>query len=185
MQEPTHILTGVIIQRVFGGIKPRALGLGLTATMAFLSHGFLDELARVTYHPPQLDFHGPFWVGYHAAVVVTSIVFLFLWWKNCKWGIVFAVLPDVDWIFIHGQEIFHFDIFFYRQPHLHNLLHFIYQRIPPFSRVTPFLNRLPDHRHNPWACLWEALLVAVLLLILHLTTMAKRPAARLAKLQET
>ncbi len=183
MQEPTHILAGVIIQKSFGGIKPRTVALGLTAMVAFLSHGFLDELARVTYHPPNPNFRSPFWVGYHAAVGVAAMVFLFLWWKKYKWGIVFAALPDIDWIFIHGQEIFHFQIPFYRQPHLHNLLHFIYHRIPPFSWLTSFLNRLPNDRHNPWACLWEVLLVALLLLILRLMTMAKRLGVRPANLQ--
>lgn len=185
MQEPTHILTGVIIQKSFGGIRPRGLALGLTATVAFLSHGFLDELARITFHPADPDFHSPFWVGYHAAVLMTSILFLFLWWKKYKWGIAFAALPDVDWIFIHGQGIFHIQIPFYRQPHLHDLLHLIYHRIPPFSWLTSIVNRLPNARHNPWACLWEVLLVAMLLLTLRLMTMAERPSVRPAKLQVT
>lgn len=57
-----------------------------------------------------------FWVGYHLALVVAIIVFLDLWWKARKWGIAFAILPDLDWIFIHEQEIFHIKIAFYRPP---------------------------------------------------------------------
>lgn len=181
MQEPTHILTGAIIQNTFSGVKPRGLGLGLTATLAFLSHGILDELARVTYHPADPDFHSPFWVGYHAAVAVTTILFIFLWWKKCKWGIVFAALPDLDWLFIHGQKIFHISIPFYRRPHLHDLLHVIYHHVPPFSWVTAWLTRLPNNRHNPWGCLWELLIVAVLLLTLRLMAMAARPTGNTPK----
>ena len=181
MQEPTHILTGVLIQKSFGGIKPRGVALGLTATLAFLSHGFLDELARVTFHPAKPDFHSPFWVTYHSAVLLTTILFVYYWWKKYKWGIAFAALPDLDWIFIHGQEIFHISIPFYRQPHLHDLLHVIYHQIPPFSWVTALLNRLPNERHNPWACLCEVILVVLLLLMLRLMTMAERPGARSAK----
>jgi hypothetical protein len=47
--------------------------------------------------------------------------------------------------------------------------------------VTALLNRLPNERHNPWACLCEVLLVAMLLLMLRLMTMAERPGARSAK----
>ncbi len=178
MQEPTHILTGAIIQKAFGGIKSRGIGLGLTAVVAFLSHGFLDELARTTYHPADPDFHSPFWIRYHFAVAVTSIIFIFWLWKQCKWGIFFAALPDVDWIFIHGQEIFDIKVPFYQHPHLHDLLHLIYHHIPPFSWLTALLDRLPNNRHSPWACLWEVLLVAVMLLALRLMNMAQKSAVK-------
>ncbi len=170
MQEPTHILAGVAIQKAFAGVKPRPLALGLTAIVAFLSHGILDKLANVTYHPPQADFHSPFWVCFHLAVVLATIAFLYYWWREYRWGITFAVLPDVDWVFIHGQEIFHFRIPWYRQPHLHHLL----QRMLEW---TPFayLDRLPSNRHNPWGCLWEILLILALLMVIRF--LPKKPMA--------
>ncbi len=176
MQEPTHILAGILIQRAAGAIfKPRAVELGVTATLAFLSHGLLDELARVTYHPAKPDFHSAFWIIYHSVVAVTTILFLIWWWKQFKWGIVFAALPDVDWVFIHGQEIFHVSLPFYRQPHLHDLLHFIYHQVPPFTGLTAMIERLPSERHNPWACLWEVLLVAVLWWLVRLKSKGSEP----------
>ena len=173
MQEPTHILAGVIIQKCFDGAKHRKLALGLTAAAGFLSHGLLDQLARVTYHPAKPDFQSPVWVGFHTVVLAATILFLVVWWKKFKWGILFAAVPDVDWIFIHGQEIFHFQIPFYRTPHLHNLLGFIYDKIPPFSFVTHYIKLLPYNRHNPWAGLWEGLLIAALLLVSGLLAPAK------------
>jgi hypothetical protein len=44
--------------------------------------------------------------------------------------------------------------------------------------VTPYLDALPNYRHDPPACLWELLLVVTLLLILRLITMGKRPRVR-------
>lgn len=173
MQEPTHILAGVVIQKCFDGAQHRKLALGLTAVTAFLSHGLLDQLARVTYHPARPDFHSLVWVGFHAAVLAATIFFLVLWWKRFKWGIVFACLPDVDWIFIHGQEIFQFQIPFYRRPLMHDLLGWVWEKTPPFSFVTHAIKLLPYNRHNPWAGLWEVLLVAVLLLALQLLQLAK------------
>jgi hypothetical protein len=183
MQEPTHILAGIIIQKSFARVQPRALALGLTAVTAFLSHGFLDELARITYHPADPDFHSPFWVCYHAAILLTTIAFVWLWWKPCKWGIAFAALPDLDWVFIHGQGIFHAHLSWYQHPHLHDLLNYIYHQIPPFSSVAAQIERLPNHRHQPWACLWELLLVSVLLLVIRLMTMAQRPVKRRGPLE--
>jgi len=52
MQEPTHILTGVIIQKSFEGSRHPKLALGLTAVITFLSHGFLDKLSNLTYQLP-------------------------------------------------------------------------------------------------------------------------------------
>lgn len=172
MQTPTHIVAGMLIQKAFQG-KNRTVTLAATAVVGFLSHGFLDKLSRVTFHPADPDFHSAFWVGYHLSLLATAIVFLCLWWRQYKWGIIFANLPDVDWIFIHGQEIFHFKIPFYRQPHVHQCLGFIYDRIPPFSYVTHAIDRLPNERHNPWACLWEVLLVVLMLVAFWLLTLAK------------
>lgn len=165
MQEPTHILAGVIIQKCFTRMKYRKVALALTAVTAFLSHGFLDKLAQMTFHPAKPDFHSFVWVAYHTMVAIVTVLFLVIWWRRWKWGIFFAMLPDVDWIFIHGQEILHIRIPFYTQPHLHHLLGFIYEKIPPFSWVTPYLDRLPNYRHNPLAALWEVLLVFVMIAI--------------------
>ncbi len=159
MQAPTHILAGIIIQQsVRRSPLPRAAALSLTAAAAFLSHGILDKLANMTYHPPRADFHSRFWVAFHLCVLATTILFFCLWWRRFKWGILFAVLPDFDWVLIHGQAIFHFQIPFYRTPHMHNLLHVIVDQTPPMSWIT-----IPNHRQNPWACLWEVALVFLML----------------------
>ena len=172
MQEPTHILTGAIIQKALEG-KPRAVTLSVIAVTAFLSHGFLDKLAQLTYHPANPDFHSPFWVGYHLTLIVVTVGFLWLWWRRYRWGVTFAMLPDADWIFIHGQEIFHARLPFYREPYMHHFLGFIYEKIPPFSLVTPWLDHLPNYRHQPWACLNEVLLVCLLLVAFWLLKLAK------------
>lgn len=179
MQEPTHILTGVIVQKAFEGSKNPKLALGITAIIGFLSHGFLDKLANLTYHPPEPDFHSPIWVGYHLFVVVATVIFLVLWWARFKWGIIFACLPDVDWIFIHGREVFnrlfHAQSNFYPRPYIHNFDGYIWEHIPPFSLLTPSLDHLPNLRHNPFACVFEFIFVAILLVVLRLITMGKRP----------
>lgn len=169
MQEPTHILAGVIIQKCFDWKKFRAFWMAVTAILAFLSHGLLDKLANFTYHPGHADFHSVIWVSYHLAVLLATILFLYIWWRRYWWGILFAMLPDLDWVFIHGQEIFHFKLSFYRQPHLHHLLGWIFAQVPALS----FLDHLPSFRENPWAILWEVLLVAVLIMIIRFSGKGK------------
>ncbi len=171
MQEPTHILAGVIIQRSFEPVRPRALGMALTAVAAFLSHGLLDRLANFTYHPPKANFHSLFWVTFHSGVLICTILFLVIWWRRYWWGILFACLPDLDWVFIHGQEIFGIKVPFYRTPHMHHLLGYVFDKSPPFSWM-----RIPSNRFNPWACLWEVGLVIAMLLLIHLPNRKRLPA---------
>jgi hypothetical protein len=67
---------------------------------------------------------------------------------------------------------------FYPHPYLHAVLGYIWGKIPPFSFLTPYLDHLPNFRHNPLACLFEFLLVALLLLVLKLISMGQRPRKR-------
>jgi hypothetical protein len=156
MQEPTHILAGVIIQKsAQSAIGRRWFAMVVMAVAAFLSHGLLDRLANMTYHPPRADFHDPFWLAFHSCVLLATILFLYIWWRRYAWCIAFAMLPDLDWVFIHGGATF------YRKPYLHNFLHIIFDDTPPFSKL-----RVPNNRHNPWACLWEVGLVLAMLLVI-------------------
>ena len=163
MQLPTHILAGVAIQKAFQRIKYRPVALLLTAVLAFLSHGLLDKLAILTYHRPDADFNDPVWVGYHVLVLLASIFFFYKFWRKYKFGIMFAILPDFDWVFIHGQKILGIDIPFYKTAHIHSIVHYVYDNTWPFY----YLNNLPDYRYNPWTALFE--IVAVILFYILLT----------------
>lgn len=159
MQAPTHILAGVIIKKLFDWSEYKAVAYTLIAVLAFLSHGLLDNIAKMTYHRPDADFSDPIWVAYHIAVLLTSIVLLYMYWSEYKLGIIFAILPDFDWIMIHSQHALGIDIPFYNTPHLHNALHFIFDSIPVWQY-------LPDLRYQPWAAIFEVILIAVLIFII-------------------
>ncbi len=162
MQGPTHILTGVIIYRLFKWRNYSVIGLVITFILCFLLHGFFDKLAIVTYHPPTADFNDPFWLVYHIITWLASIVLIYVFWQDYKWGIVFSLLPDLDWVFINGQNLLHITIPFYRKPWMHEALNYIFDNTVPFN----YLNYLPDNRLNPWACIWELLIIACLSLLL-------------------
>ncbi len=160
MQAPTHILTGVAIQKALEKMKYRPLALLLVAVLAFLSHGLLDKFARMTYHRPDADFNDPVWVGYHILVLLATLFFLYKFWRKYKFGIMFAILPDFDWVLIHGQTLTGLNIPFYKKPHIHNFVHSI------FDTLFPFLNNLPDFRYNPWTALFEVVLVILFYIFL-------------------
>jgi len=163
MQAPTHILAGKIIQQITDRRDFRFLIIGLMLFLGLLFHAIFDKMARMTYHPPDADFTDYFWVFYHLAVLLTTIVFLYLYGAEAKWGILFSLLPDVDWIFIHGQRLLGVDIPFYRVPHIHQLLNWVMDNIPPFT----LLNLLPDYRFYYWAFITELVFVGLLLFIIH------------------
>ena len=49
---------------------------------------------------------------------------------------------------------------FINVPHMHDLLEKTIYTFAPFS----YVNRLPNNRHNPWACLWGLLLLVLVML---------------------
>lgn len=158
MQAPTHLLTGVLINKLFQWKRYRAVAFVLMAVCCFLSHGLLDALDRFTYHPADAAITDPFWVGYHLLVALVSIVFLYLWWSEFKWGIIFALLPDFDWIIVHGQRLAGVEVPFYNTPHMHNALQLLFSFIP--------FDQLQDWRLQPVAALIEVALVGLLLLVI-------------------
>ena len=158
MQAPTHILAGVIINRLFKWRNYKLVGLLLTFICCMFAHAFFDQLALSVYRQPEPQFNDPFWLIYHLAMWLGSIVLLYIFWRDYKWGIIFSLIPEFDWLVLGIQHVFHFDIPFYQMPWIHFSLNYILVQIPPFN----YMDMLPDNRNNPWACIWELLLIAVL-----------------------
>ncbi|MFN8288342.1 MAG: hypothetical protein U0V74_16415 [Chitinophagales bacterium] len=162
MQAPTHLLIGVIIQKLFDWRRYRAISFLLVAAVAFFCHGLLDEFSRFTYNPDISLPIDPFWVVFQIVVLLFTITLLYQWWGIAKWGIVFSLLPDIEWIFIDIQKLFNIEIAFYKTPYIHNFLHSVYGALPPFS----YMDMLPDWSRNYWACAIEVAVIVLLLLTL-------------------
>jgi hypothetical protein len=122
----------------------------------------MDRIALLTYHPPEPHFRSIFWLSYHILVVIGFILSLYYFWKAYWIGIFFSILPDFDWVIIHGKEIFGIQGGFYSQPWMHKSIHFFVDRIPPFS----LLQHLPDLREMPTAALTEIFIACILLYII-------------------
>lgn len=158
MQVPTHILAGVIVQKLFQQKESSVASITITAVTAFLLHGLWDKLALLTYCPPEADFNDFFWLFYHVVILLVSVAFLYVWGNEYRWGVFFSLLPDADWLFVHGQKIAGTEIPFYNTPHLHNFLNNLYDSVVPFN----YLSQLPDWRFYPVAILAELLFGLVL-----------------------
>jgi hypothetical protein len=140
MQGPTHLITGVLIQKAMRKVQPLPLQYFLVAFLAIISHGILDALARLTYHPSKALIHDWFWVSYHT-ILIFLIIFVFAkYWGRYKIGLIFSVLPDLDWVVIHSSELFSFRIPFWNRAILHESLFTFLNSLPPLR----FLNTLPD-----------------------------------------
>jgi hypothetical protein len=140
MQGPTHLIAGVLIQKAMGKVRPLLLQYFLVAFLAIISHEILDELARLTYHPSKPLIDDWFWVSYHT-ILAFLIIFVFAkYWRRYKLGLIFSVLPDLDWVVIHSSELFSFRISFWKRPILHESLFSFLDSLFPFR----FLNTLPD-----------------------------------------
>lgn len=129
---------GVLIQKALSKVEPVSLRYFLTALLALISHGFLDRLARFTYHPPTPLFEDPFWIAYHLIIVFISVFIVIRYWKTYKIGMGFSILLDLDWVSMYVSGLF-FQTNFWSRPILHDLFNFL-DFLPPFESF----NSLPD-----------------------------------------
>ncbi|MEM2849815.1 MAG: hypothetical protein QXI36_06045 [Candidatus Bathyarchaeia archaeon] len=163
MQGSTHLVIGVFIQKILRKAEPVSLRYFLTAFLAFISHGFLDRLARFTYHPSTLLFEDPFWTVYHLAIVLLSVFIVVKYWEEYKIGMGFSMLPDLDWVIIHASSFFSFQISFWSGPVIHNLLNFL-DFLPPFK----YLNSLPDLSLRREGVILECGMLSILVFLTHI-----------------
>jgi len=159
MQAPTHILAGVIINRIFKWRNYKPVGLLLAFICCIFMHGFFDKLALSVYQP-EANFNDPLWLLYHIFMWLVSIVMLYIFWRDYKWGIIFSLFPDFDWVVLGAQHLFSFDIPFYNMPWMHFTLNYLLNFFP-FN----YMDMLPDNRNNPLAFVWEFALFGFLALI--------------------
>lgn len=140
MQGPTHLVMGVLIQKVLRKVQPLSLQYFLIAFLTVISHGILDRLTRFTYHPPTPLFGDWLWVFYHLVLTFLTIFIFIKYWKKYKVGLIFSVLPDFDWVVLHASNFFSFRIPFWGEQILHKFFFSFLDLLPPFS----FLHTLPD-----------------------------------------
>jgi hypothetical protein len=140
MQGPTHLVTGVLIQRVIKKVRPLPLRYFLVAFLAITSHGILDRLARFTYHPPMPLTEDGFWISYHLIIAFMSISIFVKYWGKYKCGLIFSILPDLDWVVLHSSNFFSFQIPVWKEAILHGFFFSFLDSLLLFR----FLNTLPD-----------------------------------------
>lgn len=139
MQAPTHLITGILIQQTITREQPITLQRFLVIAFAgIFSHGILDELAVLTYHPPASLAQDWFWISYHSIIGLLTIAILAKHWKKYSIGLIFSVFPDLDWIMIFLSKCFSLQIPFWRDKLVHQFLFHILDPLPPSSLLCHF-----------------------------------------------
>ncbi len=100
MQTPSHFVTGIAIDKLVSKVKlPQILHSLIVGAISYLSHGVLDILSRITYHPPDAQPEDRFWWYYHRVVLpITTIGLVVKYWRAHKLSMICSVLPDLDWV---------------------------------------------------------------------------------------
>jgi hypothetical protein len=161
MQPPIHILSGMIIKRMFDWRSFRFFSVLFIIITALLFHGILDKIGKACYSPDTVDFTDPLWLVFHIISWLVSLVMLYMFWPEYWLGIVFSLLPYLDWIVIHTAGAFGQEVIFYNKPWIHIGINYVIDHTVPLC----YLNLLPDQHLNPLACVWEVLAFGLLVLI--------------------
>jgi hypothetical protein len=162
MQAPTHLLTGVLLQRICDNIPHPFVRVVATVSLGVLSHGILDRIARLTYHPPDAQWHDSFWVAYHASLVIVTIHSLRKYWREYWLGILSALAPDVDWLVLHSTQLLSFSVPFFSKAKFHEVVYVVVDALP-FIRV---FADAPTKVHNRGGILLDLIIVASLSFVL-------------------
>ncbi|TRZ48491.1 hypothetical protein D4Q80_03770 [bacterium] len=158
MQGPTHLFAGILIQKSLQKIRPRILRYFLIVSLAIFVHVIFDNLSRVTYHPPEPILEDWFWVCDHLIMYGLALYILIKYWSRYWLGMLFSVLPDLDWFIKHAAKIFSFSNPVLEQGILHKNLRAAIDPTLPLS----LLRRFPDLKFERIGALIEVGLLLVL-----------------------
>jgi len=131
MQAITHLLTGILIEKTCTPISRPSLKVGVMAVIGILSHGLLDRLARLTYHPANAHWHDLFWIAFHIPIYISAMVVFIHHWGRYKLGMIFAMLPDFDWLIIKPLSLFGIQI----KTNLHDATYAVIDSIPILNQT--------------------------------------------------
>ncbi len=158
MQAPTHLATGIFIDKVVPDIQPRIVRSMVIAFLSLGSHSCLDAVSGLTYHPPESSPDDPFWLAYHTGLIVLALSIVRRNQQKHKLAMACSVLPDLEWFLVKIPDGFRIRVPFWRRPILHELLSKALYSISPVRQ----LNRLPNLKQNRAAAVSE-LVVLILL----------------------
>jgi hypothetical protein len=159
MQTPTHIVIGALIQQTLEKRVPRELVPWASSPLALLSHGMLDKLARLTYHPPEARWRDPFWCAFHGAVLAGSVALFRRYGRRYAWGVRFAVAQDLEWVAAHGARTLKPGTELFGDWSPHQIVSRALDRVPGVRA----LSRLPRWTHRREAALMEVALIGLAL----------------------
>jgi hypothetical protein len=154
----------MLIQKAFSRVRLKVARYFFIALLAFLSHGILDGLARFTYHPPE-PIGDAFWVCYHLILLFLTIHIFLKYWKKYKLGLVFSILPDIDWIVLYSSKLLSIQISFWTEPILHRTFFGFIGSLPQLS----FLNSLPNWSLDEKAAILEIVPLLILIAYFYIT----------------
>lgn len=163
MQAPTHLATGVFIDKVVPDVQPRFIRTVLIVVLSLFSHSWLDAVSRLTYHPPESSPHDPFWLSYHTGLSVLTVVFARKNQKEHKLAMICSVLPDLEWFLIRIPARLGIRVPFWRRPLLHELQSRVLYAFAPFRR----LQRLPNLKQKKVAATSEFAVLILLIWLIH------------------
>jgi hypothetical protein len=159
MQAPTHILSGVLIEKITSQNIHSRFNSVIIAGSCVVIHIISDKFARLTYHPPDALYSDPFWVVYHISLLVGTLVSLKMYWKDYKLGIIASILPDIDWIIFRPITTVFPNLDPLKGPVTHRVLENLLSLILPLN----LLDDLPNWQMRKPTIVIEIALVALLL----------------------
>jgi len=160
VQGYTHFLAGAAIEHgLREKVKNKQARFALLAGLGIATHIVLDDIARLTYHPPNAMPGDPFWLSYHVFVAIASLT-VFVAYRRYYVGMLCSVIPDFDWIIRPIANALGWT--WWREGSLHGL----FRSLPGLGAVGRHLTKDFNWTHLPTAALVEIAIATVLFAVL-------------------
>ena len=101
----------------------------------------------------------------------------FKFWKECKLGLIFSILPDFDWLVLHSSELLSVQVPFWEEPIIHKFLFNFLDLLCPFT----FLDNLPNWNLERKGIILELVLLAILITSIYAIERGRKLALRRTK----
>ena len=159
MQGPTHFLTGILIEEYLSKkIDSKPQRNFMIISSGLFSHGLLDRLAKITYHPANARWNDPFWLSYHIFIYGLSLYILFRYGRHYWLGIISASFPDFDWVILRPLHYLGITFVNNQDLSLHQIVYSFLDALP----VLKTLKKLPDFTLKRPTIVFELFLLIIL-----------------------
>lgn len=138
MLPPSYIASGVFLQKAFSWRYNKLIAIIGFLLSAVLLHAIIDKIVSVVFDGVNYSIHDIIFVFFLVVMLLYSVVLIYIFGKKYWIGILFLLLPEIEYLWWLPAEWMNKEIIFYKRPYIHDAFNYMMDNTIPFH----YLNNL-------------------------------------------